>query len=920
MTGYASTRGPALAGGLLALLVLAAPALAQPAAAPRKVTTIEGITEYRLDNGVRLLLFPDSSTPKVTVNLTVFVGSRHEGYGETGMAHLLEHMLFKGTPTHRDVPRALRDRGAEFNGTTWVDRTNYYETLPGTDANLEFALQLEADRLVNSFVKREDLASEMTVVRNEFEAGENSPEAILRQRMLAAAYEWHNYGKNTIGNRSDIERVPIEKLQAFYKKHYQPDNVLVTVAGHFDPDRALSLVAKFFGPLARPQRQLDATYTEEPPQDGERAAVLRRVGTIAAAGAVYHIPAGAHEDFAALEVLATALDQEPSGPLYQALVPTRLATRVDAVAFGWHDPGVLEVLAKVDRERKPEEALAALVATLDRIRGEGVPAAEVERAKVKLKKARALLMTSSNSIGVTLSEWAAKGDWRLFFLHRDRVARVSPADVNRVAARYLVPTNRTTGLFIPTQEVVRAEVPPAPDVAAVLKDYKGGTAVAAGEAFEPTVANIEKRVQRRVLSGGVKVGLLPRKTRGESVTAILTLRYGNAESLKGNTSASTFLAPLMARGTKKHTRQQLVDEFDRLQARVQPGGSVGELQFSIQCKRDNLPAVLDLLAEVLRAPAFPADEFDVLKRQMRDRLEAARTEPMMLAPRALERKLSPYPPDDVRHVPTVEESVRRLEAVTLEQVKRLYAEQVGGGHGEFVVVGDFDPAAAAAKVDAALEGWKAKVEYRRIERPAPEGVKGDRVEIDTPDKKNAMYVAGLVFPLRDTDPENAALEVADFLFGGGSLSSRLGNRVRQKEGLSYGVGSQFGADAQDPAARFLVYAICNPANMDRVDEAIRDELGRMCREGVTPTELEEGKKAYLAQLEQRRSSDTGLAALLQEALYVGRTLAYDAELERKVAALTPEEVNAAFKKSIDPRKLVVVRAGDFRKKPAAPRE
>ncbi|MEX2142011.1 MAG: pitrilysin family protein, partial [Pirellulales bacterium] len=182
---------------------------AADASAPKKIAGVEGITEYQLDNGLRVLLYPDQSRPKVTVNMTVLVGSRHEGYGETGMAHLLEHMVFKGTPTHPNIPKALQEYGAQWNGTTSEDRTNYFETVNAGDKNLEFAIRMEADRLVNSRVKREDLLSEMTVVRNEFERSENDPSSVLYKRMIAAAFEWHNYGKTTIGNRSDIERVPI---------------------------------------------------------------------------------------------------------------------------------------------------------------------------------------------------------------------------------------------------------------------------------------------------------------------------------------------------------------------------------------------------------------------------------------------------------------------------------------------------------------------------------------------------------------------------------------------------------------------------------------------------------------------------------------------------------------------------------------
>jgi zinc protease len=888
---------------------------AETASAPKKITTIEGISEYRLDNGVRILLFPDTSTSKVTVNCTVLVGSRHEGYGETGMAHLLEHMVFKGTPMHRDVPKALRDRGASFNGSTSDDRTNYYETLNATDDNLEFAIRLEADRLVNSFIKREDLASEMTVVRNEFEAGENSPQGILNQRMMAVAYEWHNYGKSTIGNRSDIERVPIEKLQAFYRKYYQPDNVMVMVAGNFKEAKALAFLTKYFGALKKPARRLDDTYTEEPPQDGERTVVLRRVGTVGVVGAAYHIPAAAHPDCAPLEVLAHVLSSQPSGRLYQALVEkSKKATSVAAYTAGLHDPGMFQIVASADDKTSVESVRDALLAALEDVRSGAITETEVNRAKLQAKKNWELAMTNSNRIGVVLSEWASKGDWRLMFLHRDRVAKVTPDDVSRVAKKYLTTANRTVGLYVPTKEPVHASIPATPDVAELLKDYKGGDAIAKGEFFDPTVANIEKRVQTTQLASGVKVALLPRKTRGEVVSLNLALHYGNVESLKDHTSATQFLAGLMARGTKKHTRQQLEDELNRLKARLVPSGIGGTISFAIECKRANLPEVLGLLTEILREPTFPETDFNVLKRQVRTGLEESKTEPSALAIRALQRKLSPYPADDIRYVPTVEESLKRLDAVTVDEVRKLYAEQLSGQHGELVIVGDFDPVPALKQIEDAVKGWKSTVAYKRIERPALENVKPEKMVIDTPDKKNALYVAAMTMPLQDTDPDNPALEVANFLFGGGTLSSRLGDRVRQKEGLSYGVGSNYSADARDKSARFLMFAICNPKNVEKVDKAILEELDKMCKEGVTEKELNEGKKALLAALKQARGSDAALAGMLLSELHVGRSIAYQGELEKKIAALTVEEVNSAFRNHIDAKKLVIIRAGDFKKK------
>src|SRR6266576_1758250 len=366
-----------IALALATALLLPTVATAAEVPAPRKVATVEGITEYQFDNGLRALLFPDNSQSKVTVNLTLLVGSRHEGYGETGMAHLLEHMVFKGTPDHPNVPKALQDHGAQFNGSTSVDRVNYFETLAASDENLEFAIALEADRLMNSFVKKADLDSEMTVVRNEFERGENSPQRVLSQRIEAAAYEWHNYGKSTIGNRSDIERVPIENLQAFYKKFYQPDNVVLIVAGKFDEAKALAMVAKHFGSIPLPMRKLDATWTEEPPQDGERLVTLRRVGDVGAVGVAYHIPAGSHEENAALQVLANILSTRPSGRLYKALVESKKATDIYAYAGGEHDPGLIMMGAEVRDAKKLDEVREILLTTIENLAAGGVTDEEV---------------------------------------------------------------------------------------------------------------------------------------------------------------------------------------------------------------------------------------------------------------------------------------------------------------------------------------------------------------------------------------------------------------------------------------------------------------------------------------------------------------------------------------------------------------
>lgn len=877
---------------------------------PMSITTIEGISEYRLENGLKILLFPDPSKPTVTVNLTIFVGSRHEGYGEAGMAHLLEHMLFKGTPDHPAVPKALQARGAQFNGTTWLDRTNYFETLPANDDNLEFAIRLEADRMMNSYVKGEDLASEMTVVRNEFERGENMPHSILSQRMTSAAFNWHNYGKSTIGNRADIERVPVEKLRDFYRKYYQPDNAMVIVAGRFDKEKALEFIGKHFGAIPRPTRKLDQTYTEEPAQDGERSVTLRRVGEVAFVGALYHIPAGGHPDFAAIDVLESILTMVPSGRLYKSLVEKKKAASISGAAYALHDPGMLRFMAEVAAGNTPESVLDTMLDTIEVLVDQGVKDEEVERARQRLLKEREQDAANSAKIAVQLSEWAAQGDWRLYFIFRDRLEQVTAKDVNRVAGAYLQSSNRTIGIYVPTKEAQRTPIPSKPDLSEMIGEYKGREETSAGEAFDVSPEKIEARTKRTKIEG-LDVALLTKATRGNTVVLKMTLRYGTEKSLFGQATAAEFLPSMMTRGTKLLTRQQIQDLLDQNKASLGASGSAGEASFMIQTKRDKLPAVLELLRQILREPSFPGSELEILKQGQRADLEQAQTDPQQLAVRTVRRALSPYPVGDTRYYPTIDEEIDLTDALNVSAIKQLYTDFLGTQAGQVVVVGDFDEESTVAALSGLLKGWKSKQPYERIERRGDIDIKRETVKIETPDKANAFYFSGTMMPMRDDDPDYPALVIGNYILGAGALSSRLGDRIRQKEGLSYGVGSTLSASSLYPRATITLYAIYNPANLDRLTTGIQQEISKVLESGVTQKELDEARKGYLQRLEVSRTDDGNLSQILEGTLLAGRTMKYFSQQEAAIQELTPEKIRDVMRKHIDPEKFLTVVAGDW---------
>jgi zinc protease len=932
--GCASASAGGGGGGAVASAPTAAPGAGPTAGtaggggggAPSKVMTVEGIHEYRLPNGLKVLLYPDQSKATLTVNITYFVGSRHEGYGESGMAHLLEHMVFKGTPSRPDIWKLLQDRGAQFNGTTWYDRTNYYEELPASPENLEFAIGLEADRMVNSKIAAEDLAKEFSVVRNEFEMGENNPAGVLEEKIFSTAFQWHNYGKTTIGSRSDIEKVPASNLKEFYRKHYQPDNAMLIVAGKFDEARALELIQRSFGAIPRPGRKLEPTWTEEPVQDGERQVILRRNGDVAVVAALYHGVAGADPDWIASDAVADVLTNKPAGRLYKALVEKGLASEVFGYVYPTAEPGVIYVGAKVRPGGSPEKVRDALLQVVEDLGSKPVTEAEVERWRSRSLKEFELALTETATVGVALSDWAAMGDWRLFFLTRDRVKTVKAADVTRVAKNFLRASNRTLGMFLPTKALDRAPAPPRVDVAAIMKEFKPSEATAAGETFLATIDNVEKRTSRDKLGGkgakaadkaGLELAFLPKKTKGGAVRALLTVRYGDEKSLQGRAFAGTVLPSMLMRGTKKHSFQQLKDEFDRMKAEVNFGASndPGVAQVRIKTVRDSLPGVLSLVAEALREPAFPRPEFETLRKELLARYEEQLQDPVRNGMTTLMQKVNPAPKTDVRYILSMAERIEALKKLTVAELGRMHKSLWGAGAMQVAVVGDFDPVAIKAHLEKELAAWKSPQAYARITQPFKPG-RVEEATVNTPDKQMSLVAVGHPLELRDDDPEYPTLVLLNHVLGG-SANSRLLNRLRQKEGLSYGAFSDIDARPLDKSGIFFAGAICAPQNADKAMGLMLEEIGKLQKEGIAPQELADAKQSYAANFDSMLADDDFVAGELAKGLYLDRTFAFWQKINARIQALTPADLQSAAQKYIKLDKLVKVKAGDLSKTAAA---
>jgi zinc protease len=885
---------------------------------PIRVTSIEGITEYRLENGLQVLLFPDQTKQNTTVNIIYKVGSRHEGYGETGMAHLLEHLLFKGTPKNSKIPADLTARGASFNANTWYDRTSYFQTFAASNENLDWVLEMEADRMINSFIAKKDLDSEFSVVRNEMESRENSPSNILSEKVMATAYQWHNYGKTTIGARSDVENVKIENLQAFYRKYYQPDNATLIVAGKFDEAKTLDSIQKKFGVIAKPTRVLEPTWTVEPVQDGERQVTLRRVGDTQWVMAGYHIPPTSHPDFPAVIVMNAVLADAPSGRLYKSLVESKKATGVFSQTIQNKEPSYSIFAAQLGKTSAIEDVRQTMLQDIENFAATPPSKEEVERFKLQSLKAIETSFIEPNTVALALTEWVGRGDWRLIFLYRDRMKKVTPEDVQRAAQKYLLQSNRTLGMFIPTEKPVRAEVPRLNDkeILAMANEVKGGETVATGEVFEPTPANIESRTKFGQI-GGLKTVFLSKENRGDAVTFGLTLRFGDEKSLMNRRQISILTSQMLMRGTTKRTRQQIKDDFIRLNAQVfNPLGISTAVTFYVTTTRQNLPEVIKLVAELVQDPSFQQAEFDQLKASTLTNLENGRSEPTPIALRAANIAFNKYPKGDVRYNGTLDEEIADVKAITPEDLKNFHRDFYGASAGELGIVGDFDEKEIAPLLTQLFGNWKSKNAYQRIPSEYFD-IPAFNKNIETPDKANAFFYARLNLKMRQDNPDYAAFVIGNFILGGGSLNSRLGNRIRQNEGLSYSVSSSFGAGFFDENGTFVAQAIYAPQNVEKLEAAFKEELQKVIKEGFTADEVAQAKQGWLLNRQRDRGQDLGLVANLNNLLFVGKTFTWEDELDKKVQSLTPEQINAAMKKYLTPDKISIVKAGDFAKAKAA---
>ncbi len=939
------------------------------------VTEEDGVAEFRLENGMKVLLVENRVAPVVTVLVLYKVGSRNEAVGYTGSTHLLEHMMFKGTPTfnksnNTQIAGTLQKIGADFNATTWYDRTNYFETVPSDQ--LELAIKLEADRMRNSLIADSDRQSEMTVVRNELERGQNEPAEVLDEAVYATAFHEHPYHHPTIGWRSDVEGVPTSRLKEFFDTFYHPNNATTVIVGDFDRANALLLVDKYFGAHPASQKPIPEVYTAEPPQQGERRLVIRRAGELALIQIAFHTPAVlgqmtvlSNEELAAratnppeendifpLVVLSAAMSNGVTSRLYQSLVENELAVSVQTNADQHRDPGLFNIYATVSPGVDAEKVEAAILAELQKVAAEGLTTAEVEKAKRQILASEAFGRDGTFNIAVQISEAEAIADWRFYRDYSANISKVTPADIQRVAGLYLTEDNRTVGHFIPKQSgngngtqsaaaslflsdirnafprsVKFYDEPDAEKYSAAAVEATDASLIAqpsSSHAAQQESSQRDGASQPNTSDGVSKPGFASRILRHQLPNGATLLALENRATptvaVRGSLRAGSYFEPhdkpglaqitaeMLSRGTKRRSKLEVADDLESVGADIDFSTDPFAVNIVARSLSQDLPLVINTLSEELREPAFPLEELDKLKLQM---IASIQEQQASTRYRSYERFSSLiFDETNPYYVAPGPKLIASIGSITVDDVQNFYSRRYGGRSLILTIVGNVDLATLPASFAEAFGsfGGPSDVEVE-VEDPIQQTATQREIVL-LKDKANVDILIGSAAPLRRSSEDFYSAVLANSALGQSTLSSRLGLQVRDKEGLTYGINSSFSAPSLAAGPWFIGVSV-NPGNVERAIESALEVVRDYVENGMRPEELEDEKSAAIGSFKVGLATNRGLARAIWNAEYYGLGLDYLDNYPDIIKSVSLEQVNTAIRKYFRPDHITIVIAGDY---------
>lgn len=886
-----------------------------------KITELEGIEEYEYQpNGLKVLLVQDNSAPVVTVQVVYKVGSKHEVPGNTGSTHLLEHLNFKGTPTFNKkqgnaIFTVLQGIGAQMNATTWNDRTNYYETIPSD--HLELALHIEADRMRNSLLLKEDKEAEMTVVRNEFERGENSPSSLLSKEIWATAYKAHPYHHSTIGWRSDIENMPIEVLRDFYDTYYWPNNAYLTIIGDFEKNNLFSLIDTYFGEITKAPHTIPQPYTEEPEQWGPRSVMVKKPGQQSMINIAYKIPGRLHEDYPALVVLGELMGSGPSSFINKEFVDTGIALYGYASPSSFQEVGLFMVSLGFNPEKDADSLKMKMLNLIDTIKKEGVQQSDVDRISSKLTAQAILARDGSGRIAGELTEAIAGGDWKEYINFEKKLKQVTAEAVQQAAKIYLIEDQSTTGYFIPkNEETVSAEANAATSGKNYFRtprqdefkdsDIRISKASLVKTYAEYTAAkNIQdaKKYNRDAVAG---IDVVTVKTEAKDFLTVSASMPIDAYINSGkNEMIPSLTTGMLSKGTLNNDKFQLSQKLEKLGVRIGIWSGGNTINISFKCLKKDLPEVLTLLADELRNPLFDEKEFNLLKDQIAGGIKRSLTDPGSQGSIALLQGI--YPEGHPNYSKSTEATLKDLESASLSDIKEFHKTYFGPAGMHLVAVGDVDQQVLYNSLEKAFENWKGGITSDQQEFENAKVAARTQV-VTIPQKPSAELYIGQYTGLKRLDQDYLPFYVGVNILGGG-FSARLMQTVRDDQGLTYNISAYH--TGLEAGGHWVINASFNPELFEKGLEATQIQLRDWVTNGVTADELAVQKANLKGSYKVGLATTTGLAGSILNFLERGQTPDYLDQYPLEIDAITLEEVNTAIKNYVDLDKLIIIKSGSL---------
>jgi zinc protease len=785
-----------------------------------------------------------------------------------------------------------------MNATTWLDRTNYYETLPSSE--LETAIEIEADRMRNAYIKEEDRQSEMTVVRNEFERGQNNPSSVLDEHIWATAYHAHPYHHSTIGWKADIENVSIERLKAFYDTFYWPNNATATVVGDFETGEALAMIKKYFGRIRKSTKEIPQVYTTEPAQEGQRTVTLKRAGQQGIVGLAHKSPSATHEDAASFIVLSSILSSGKNSRFYKNITDKGLTTNIFIWDSLFKDPGLFAVYANLAPGVEHKAVEDALVAEYESIKKGGVTDEEVSKAKAQLVASMKFRQDGSMAVAGSLNEAIASGDWTLYTRYEDLINSVTAESIKEIVNKYFLEDLSTVGYFIPEISGSQAERKPA---------------ISAKELVEMKKQYFSKEDQGGLAGQVVDsepvegIRLLTLKRGSGVVTINGSFMGGDIYADDNNSRVPDLVSSMLDQGTTKQTKFEISNQLEKAGARLNISNGKSNVGFSAKFLSNDLEMVFGLLSEQLQSPAFNKEDLEKIKKRMvtnyKKRKESTRG-------RAVNNMLTSLYPGGHQNAPQDnDKSIEDINKTTTEDLKAFHKQNYGKGGMVIVAVGDVDHEQLSNTIKKEFGAWKNSPLSKKLETKKGKKL-GKKVYVTMEDKTSTDLVVGIPLGINKFHEDYMPLIVASHILGG-NFSARLMQTVRVKEGLTYGINSAITGFDNNNDGYWMVGGTFAPELLAKGEKATLREIKKWAEEGVTQAEVDITKSTLMGSYQVGFDTTYGLSSGILSAVNVWGDLSYVDSYPGKVGGVTLDQVNKAIKKYISFNDIYQVAAGSIDK-------